>query len=133
MWDVYDLGNEDFLWSCIAFNGGISGEQQAPCGAVSASAVCLGLRHRCSLSDKEKAKKSRITIRNNSSKLVRDFQEEFGNVTCVGLLGIDFSKPGAYQEFRESGVWKDKCNRYVEFIIEKLYEFEEREGTGKTT
>ena len=113
--------------------GGISGEQQAPCGAVSASAVCLGLRHRCSLSDKEKAKKSRIIVRNNSSKLVRDFQDEFGNITCAGLLGIDFSKPGAYQEFRESGVWKDKCNKYIEFIVEKLYEFEESEGNGKTT
>lgn len=133
MWDVYDLGNEDFLWSCIAFMGGISGEQQAPCGAVSASAVCLGLRHRCSLSDKEKAKQSRTIVRNNSSKLVRDFQEKFGDITCAGLLGIDFSKPDAYQEFRESGVWKDKCNKYIEFIVEKLYEFEDGKGTGETT
>ncbi len=133
MWDVYDLKNEDFLWSGIAFMGGISGEQQAPCGAVSASAVCLGLRHRCSLSDKEKAKASRTMIRYNASKLVRDFRDKFGSITCADLLGIDFTTPGAYQGFHESGIWKDKCNRYVEFIIEKLYEFEDGKGTGETT
>jgi len=132
MWDVYGLGNEDFLWSCIAFMGGISGHQQAPCGALSASAVCLGLRHRCSLSDKEKAKKSRTIIRNDSGKVVEDFQKTFGDITCAGLLGIDFSRPGAYQEFRESGVWKDKCNRYVEFIIEKLYVLEYGKHIVKT-
>ena len=129
MWDVYGLDNEDFLWSCIAFMGGISGQQQAPCGAVSASAVCLGLRHRCSLSDREKAKASRTVIRYNANRLVRDFQDRFGNITCAGLLGIDFSKPGGYQVFRESGAWKEKCDRYVEFIIEKLYELEDGTGT----
>ena len=112
--------------------GGISGEQQAPCGAVSASAVCLGIRHRWSLSDKEKAKQSRTIVRNHSSKLARDFQEKFGNITCAGLLGIDFSKPSAYQEFRDSGVWKDKCNKYIEFIVEKLYEFEDGKGPEET-
>jgi len=129
MWEVYGLDNEDFLWSCIAFMGGISGQQQASCGAVSASAVCLGLRHRCSLSDKEKAKASRTVIRYNAGRLVREFQERFGNITCAGLLGIDFSKPGGYQAFRESGVWKEKCNRYVEFIIERLYELEDGKDT----
>jgi len=129
MWDVYGLDNEDFLWSCIAFMGGISGQQKAPCGAVSASAVCLGLRHRCSLCDKEKAKASRTMIRYNASNLVKDFQDKFGDITCAALLGIDFSDPGAYQGFHESGIWKDKCNKYVEFIIEKLYEFEDGKGT----
>ncbi len=46
MWEAYELDNEDLLWAAIAFSGGIAGQQQAPCGAVSASAVCLGLRHR---------------------------------------------------------------------------------------
>ena len=56
MWETYDLGNEDMLWAAIAFNGGIGGQQQAPCGAVSASVVCLGLRHRCPLTETQKAK-----------------------------------------------------------------------------
>lgn len=124
MWDAYGLENEDFLWSGIAFMGGISGEQAAPCGAVSASAICLGLRHRCPLSDKGKAKQSRTLIRYNASRLVKEFKETFGDITCAALIGIDFSKPEAYQIFHESGIWKDRCNNYVAFVIEKLYEFE---------
>jgi hypothetical protein len=131
MWEAYDLGNEDFLWAGIPFMGGISGEQQAPCGAVSASAISLGLRHRCSLADKEKAEQARNTARQYSGKLVRAFTKQFGDITCRGLLGIDFSKPSEYQKFRESGVWKDKCEKYIQYIIEKLYEFEDEKGAGR--
>jgi C_GCAxxG_C_C family probable redox protein len=130
MWEAYDLGNEDFLWAGIPFMGGISGEQQAPCGAVSASAISLGLRHRCSLADKEKAEQARNTARHYAGKLVRHFTKQFGDITCRGLLGIDFSKPGEYQKFRESGVSKDKCEKYIQYIIEKLYEFEDEKGAG---
>jgi hypothetical protein len=104
---------------------GISGQQQAPCGAVSASAISLGLRHRCSFTDKEKAEKARNTARDYAGKLVRAFTERFGDITCRGLLAIDFSKPGEYQKFRESGVWKDTCEKYVQYVIEKLYEFDD--------
>jgi hypothetical protein len=131
MWEAYDLGNEDFLWAGIPFMGGISSNQKAPCGAVSASAVSIGLRYRCSLADKEKARHARSASRHYSGKLVRDFDKTFGDITCIGLLGIDFTQQGAYQKFRESGVWKDKCNRYVEYIIERLYGFEgEEEAKG---
>jgi len=84
--------------------GGISGQQETPCGAVSASAVCLGLRHRCPLSDKGKAGQSRALIRHNANRLVREFKKAFGNITCAKLVGIDFSEPGAYQAFHESGI-----------------------------
>ena len=130
MWEAYDLKNEDLLWAAIPFNGGISGRQQAPCGAVSASAVCLGLRHRCSLSDKEKAKEARNSIRLQAGKLIDDFTGQFGDITCRGLLGIDFNVPGAYQQFRESGRTKDTCEKYVLYIIEKLFDFEENKGAG---
>ena len=126
MWEAYELGNKDLLWSCIAFNGGIGGQQQAPCGAVTTGAVCLGLRHRCSPKDKQKAKQARLDARQDANELVRSFAERFGTITCFDLVGIDFSKPGGYQQFLESGTWKDKCDSYVQFVIEKLYELDER-------
>jgi len=67
MWEAYELGNEDLLWASTAFNGGIASHQQAPCGAVSSSAVCLGLRHRCSLAEKEKAQEARLRARQDAS------------------------------------------------------------------
>jgi C_GCAxxG_C_C family probable redox protein len=126
MWEAYGLDNEDILWTCIAFNGGIAGQQSAPCGAVSASTVCVGLRHRCPLAEKQRAKQERLDAREDASHLVRTFIERFGTIVCRDLIGLDFSKPEAYRAFQESGIWKDKCNKYVQFVIEKLYELDEK-------
>ena len=126
MWEAYELGNEDLLWSATAFNGGIAGQQQAPCGAVSAAAVCLGLRHCCSLADKEKTKQARLAARADASEVVRSFTERFGTIVCRDLLGFDFSDEEAARRFRESGMWQEKCDNYVQFIIEKLYQLEDR-------
>jgi hypothetical protein len=131
MWEAYGLENEDFLWAGIPFMGGISGNQMAPCGSISAAAVCIGLKHRCSLSDNAKAKANRTAARHYAGKLVQDFTRDFGDITCRGLLKLDFTKPGAYQQFRESGVWKDTCEKYMEYIIDKLYDFEDKQGEGQ--
>ena len=108
--------------------GGIGGFQKAPCGVVSAAAVCLGLRHRCPLDDKDQAKQARHAVRIFSANIVKAFDRHFEEITCRGLIGMDFSKPGEYQRFLESGIWKDKCNRYVEYIIERLYGYENGEA-----
>ena len=128
MWEAYGLENEDFLWAGIPFLGGIGGFQDAPCGVVSASAVCLGLRHRRPLADKEAAKQARHAIRIFAAKIVTEFHERFGDITCSGLIGMDFSQPGEYRKFLDSGVWQDKCVKYVAFMVEKLYEIEEDRG-----
>lgn len=126
MWEVHGFGNTDFLWAGVAFTGGIGGQQQAPCGALSAGAVFLGLRHRCPPEEKQRAKQARVDARGDAAELLKSFREKFGAISCIDLVGIDFSKPGAYQEFQSSGVWQDKCDQYVKFVIEKLYDLEEK-------
>jgi glutaredoxin 3 len=126
MWEAYGLDNEDLLWSCIAFTGGIGGQQQAPCGAIPAGVVCLGLRHSCPLEDKQKAKQARLDTRKDANELVSSFTERFGTIICRDLVETDFSQPGGYQQFLESGIWEKKCNSYVQFVVEKLYELDEK-------
>lgn len=106
--------------------GGISGQQEGPCGALSASVVCLGLLHRSPLSEKKRSKQARHRARQDGDELLRGFKEDFGNISCRQLVGFDFSKPGEYQKFLESGIWKDKCMNYVQFAVEKFYHFDER-------
>ena len=122
------MENEDFLWAGIPFLGGIGGFQNAPCGIVSSSAVCLGLRHRSPLSNKERSKQARHAIRAFAAKIVSEFNQEFGDITCKGLIGMDFTNPGVYKEFLETGVWKDKCEKYMEFMIDRLYALETDKG-----
>ena len=129
MWEAYQLGDEDLLWAGTAFTGGIAGQQQAPCGAVSASAICLGLRHRCPLADKDRAEQARLKARRDASEVIRSFTDKFGTIICRDLLGFDFSDAEAARHFRESGMWKEKCDNYVKFVIEKLYELDKRSTT----
>ena len=126
MWEAYDLKDESYLWAGIPFMGGISGENLSTCGAISGFAVSLAFRHQTSLApeNKKNAKAARTLIRNQSSKVVKEFTEKYGHVTCQELLGIDFSKMGAYLKFRASGMAEKKCYQYVYFLIEKLYELE---------
>ncbi len=126
MWEAYELDNEDMLWAGTAFSGGIGGQQQAPCGAVSSSAVCLGLRHRCPLAEKDRAEQARLDARQDASELVRSFTEKFGTIICRDLLGLDLSNPEARRHFIESGIWKEKCDNYILFALEKLYELDDR-------
>jgi hypothetical protein len=132
MWEAYEMGNEDFLWAGVTFFGGISREQDAPCGAVSGGAVSLGLKYRCSMTDKEKAKQARNDSRRDAGQLVKGFKKQFGGIACGPLLGIDFSEPGGYQKFQESGIWKEKCYKYIDYVIEKLYEIEDGNGEKET-
>jgi C_GCAxxG_C_C family probable redox protein len=126
MREAYGLENEDFLWAGTAFMGGIAGQQQATCGSVSGAALVLGLRHRCSTADREKAEKARQAINEDAAKLVKSFIEKFGAVTCINLIGVDFSDEAAMKQAIESGLFEQKCNQQVLFVIEKLYELEEK-------
>jgi len=126
MWETYGLKNEDFLWAGTVFLGGIAGQQQATCGAVSASALALGLRHRRSLADKDKAEQARKAANEAAAELVKSFIQRFGAVTCIGLTGIDFADEKSVKQARESGLFENKCQKFVQFIIEKLYELEDK-------
>jgi C_GCAxxG_C_C family probable redox protein len=128
MWEAYGMTNEELLWSGIAFTGGIGGQQKAPCGAVSTATICLGLRHHANATDKQKTKQARLNARQHSSDLINSFVEKFGSIICFDLVGIDFSKPSGYQRFQESGIWKEKCDNYVQFAIEKLFELDKKIG-----
>jgi C_GCAxxG_C_C family probable redox protein len=126
MWEAYGMENEDFLWASKALWGGIAGHQKATCGAVAGAVVALGLSHRCPSSDKEKAAAERKAVEEDAAELGREFLEKFGDVTCIGLLGVDMSNEEGRKQARDNGLFEQKCHRYLPFIIEKLYQLEEK-------
>jgi len=121
MWETEGLGPSDVLWASTAFNGGIAGKQRAVCGAVSSGTVCLGLRHRTS-GDAEQANAARETARKDAALLAGDFIDKFGSLICIELIGIDFTQPGAYEHFRDSGISESKCRVYAKWVVRRLYE-----------
>lgn len=131
MWEAYGLGNEDFLWAGTVFRGGIADRQQANCGAISTAAIALGLRHRCSLDDTEKAERAKRAACDEAVELVESFIERYGALSCLGLLGVDLSDEAAVKKAIESGLFKE-CDKRILFVIEKLYELEEKRSVKKT-
>ncbi|HEY91068.1 MAG TPA: C_GCAxxG_C_C family protein [Dehalococcoidia bacterium] len=121
MWEAEDLGSEDVLWASTAFNGGIAGQQDAPCGTVSSCTVCLGLRHRKPPNDIKQANQAREDARKEAGEFIKKFRDKFGSITCRGLLGFDFSNQEEARKFRESEIWREKCDVYVKYVIEYLY------------
>lgn len=99
--------------------GGFAGVQDAPCGALSATVMAMGLLHRSA--NGEAGKLGRRRSRSAANALVEAFKARFGKISCRELVGFDFSQPGAYQKFQESGSWEETCKTYVEFVIEKFY------------
>lgn len=132
MWKAYGLENEDFLWAGTVFQGGIAGQQQAPCGALSAGALVLGLRHRSPPDDKEAVDLARKAAYDDARELVGSFIEKFGEISCIGLTGLDLSDEKGRERARELRVFENKCEKYVQFVIEKLYELEEKRNADRT-
>jgi hypothetical protein len=131
MWEAYQLTNEDLLWASQGLYGGIAGEQQATCGAVSSSAVCLGLRLRQPLAAEEAVKKARLDVEKEASSLAKAFRREFGTMTCIDLVRVDFSAPGERDRFKAQNLSKDTCDRYITFVLKNLYELEEKREAAK--
>jgi C_GCAxxG_C_C family probable redox protein len=126
MWEAYGLKNENFLWAGTTFRGGIAGQQQATCGAVAAGAISLGLKNRKSPTDKEKVEKAQKIANEDAAELVKSFIEKFRAVTCIGLTGVDFSDEKAMKQAIDSGLFEEKCYKQAQFVIEKLYELDNK-------
>ncbi|MBN2223397.1 MAG: C-GCAxxG-C-C family protein [Deltaproteobacteria bacterium] len=122
MWEAFRFEDDSILWAGIPFLGGIGGKQDAPCGAVSTATMALGLVCRVPGQDKAAVKQARHRARAYSGDFVTRFAAAFSGLSCRQLIGYDFSEPGAYREFLESGIWKDKCLAYVQFAVTSVYE-----------
>jgi C_GCAxxG_C_C family probable redox protein len=126
MAEAYGFDNPDFLWAAMAFRGGLAGIQTGPCGAVSAGAVCLGLRHRCPPGDRERAEREDAAMEKETQEFVNSFREKFGAIDCLTLTGVDLSRPGALEAARGSDLFTRICLGYVKYAVTKLYEIEAR-------
>jgi len=124
MAEAYGFDNPDFLWAAMAFRGGLAGIQAGPCGAISATAVCLGLRHRCPPGDGVRAEQEDAAMERETQELVNSFREKFGAISCRELTGVDLSLPGALEAARGSDLFTRICPGYVKYAVAKLYEIE---------
>ena len=115
------LGMDSYIFHNLAMPlaGGFGGYKakdgwQGACGAVAGACAAIGII----IGGKKKMNESEMTIAYlKAAKYCSDFEEQFGSVVCAKLCGYDFSKPEGLSEYRKSGTWQKKCNKYVIWAV----------------
>lgn len=95
--------------------GGIAGMGEA-CGAVTGTAIALGLRDQHLAEEPDglaHATRARL------QELVRDFKVEFGAIRCADLTGCDLTTPEGHDAFVASGA-NERCAHFVEWMCDQL-------------
>jgi C_GCAxxG_C_C family probable redox protein len=95
------------------FGGGMGGTHRHICGAVTAGVMATGMAlGRDKLSD-DRSKGNDLTRR-----LLKEFEEAFGSLTCYQLVGLDPSDKDWAAKFAALKIREEKCTRYVRFVVE---------------
>lgn len=116
-------GQDPDLTKIAGYLGGGLARMGQVCGAISGAAVALGLRDQCGDTAQ---KEQQVDTFAWLQKLVCDFEEEFGSVTCRGLLGCDISTAEAFREAKRSKATQ-RCPEFVSWTCDRLAEILDEE------
>jgi C_GCAxxG_C_C family probable redox protein len=114
--DAYDLPESGDSTAAMALNGGLA-YSGGPCGAISGAALAVGLLAGRRIEDHREAKRAARRI---TASLMDDFAAEFGSTDCRDLIGLDIRTEEGHLTFVESGIWRDRCMRQIEFMVGRL-------------
>lgn len=110
------LGAEaDHLTTARYFGGGIAGLGET-CGAITGSALALGLRDQLAADDSADAVPQ---TREQLQAFVRDFTRQFGACRCNDLTGFDMSTPEGHDAFMASEA-RGRCKEFVGSMCDRL-------------
>ncbi len=111
----YGLADEQALKLSESFGGGMAmGET---CGAVTGAFMVLGLEYgRTEAGDDESKQKTKELVR----EFAAQFEEQYGSLTCKGLLKVDISTAEGHQAAKEQDLFHAVCPRFVQSAVEIL-------------
>lgn len=114
---------EEIMRAASNLGGGVGGWGSI-CGAVSGSAIALRLKYGTEGDeDTETFTEKREKMREITKEFMKAFEEEWGSVKCLDLLGVDFRTPEGKEEYeamKERG--ETHCAEYVEWAADKIIE-----------
>ena len=113
----------NIMKAASSLGGGVGGWGSA-CGAATGAVIALSLIHG---TDGEEALRDfqakRGRLREMSQVLLREFEDAFGSVNCMDLLGVDRRTDEGkvrYQEIKDQCT--DRCNHYVDWAAKRVLE-----------
>ncbi|MCQ2056018.1 MAG: C-GCAxxG-C-C family protein [archaeon] len=99
------------LASCF----GVGMMQGAVCGAVSGALIAIGYKYG---NTEPKDISQRGLCLQKRQEFIDKFVEEFKNITCPGLLGLDLRKEDDMEKAHKQGILSKICPKYCRRAIE---------------
>jgi C_GCAxxG_C_C family probable redox protein len=110
------LGHDpDLVMAAHYFGGGIAATGEV-CGAITGTALALGLRD---FHLGEDLPELRPRTAERLRELVNGFTREFGKRRCIDLTGFDLSTAEGHDDFLKSEA-HDRCRQYVGWMCDGL-------------
>lgn len=114
--DAYGLDPAGDSSPAMALNGGVA-YSGGMCGAISGTALAVGMLAEQRLGDHFQAKR---IAREIMEQVIDDFAREHDSVNCRDLIEMDLRAPGEHARFIESGIWRTRCMAQIEFALHAL-------------
>jgi C_GCAxxG_C_C family probable redox protein len=105
------------LTGAAGYLGGGMARMGQVCGALSGTAVALGLRDQLGVQAATEDVKAFDWLQD----LTRRFEAEFGTATCEGLLGCDISTAQGFRAAKKSQATK-RCPEFVGWVCDRMAE-----------
>lgn len=114
--EKYGLDQKTALAMATGFGGGIARTGNT-CGAVTGAIAIIGLHAGSDRAGDTAAKE-------NTYRLVREFiaefEDAFGSINCVDLVGCHIGTPSGHDQARKNGVFENVCPRFVDGAVDIL-------------
>jgi len=108
--------DQELVKAARYLGGGVAGTGET-CGAVTGTALALGLRD-MPVTDKD-SEETATRTREYLQGLLRDFTVEFGACRCNDLTGFDLSTPEGHDAFMASEA-RGRCKDYVGWMCDQI-------------
>ena len=115
---VLAMDQDPELTSVAGYLGGGMVRMGQVCGALSGTAVALGLRDQL---DVQQGPKTSAATLDWMQELTTEFESEFGAVTCRELLGCDIRTSKGFREAKRRHALS-RCPEYVAWTCDRLNE-----------
>jgi C_GCAxxG_C_C family probable redox protein len=111
----------NIMKTASSLGGGVGGWGSA-CGAATGAVIAFSLIHGTDgVEDLGEFRDKRQHLREMSQEFLRKFEDAFGSVNCIDLLGVDRRTEegkARYQEIKDQCT--GKCNNYVDWAAKRV-------------
>ena len=118
--ELWGFNRVDYSWATAGYLGAIE-SGCTTCGLLIGSSVALGLRFGQGKStipfeDKDGRDKAVKAVK----EFYLDFLKEFNSTDCQTLTSCDFSKEEDAKRYMDEKIYKDKCFKYFNFVMNRF-------------